>query len=103
MKQHDPTGKRALFEAPVSADRTALLRGGPAADGKAALFSIGPRRPGTVVVTCGSCSVRSRVGLVDLGVRLLRLSAWLPARAHPHWMACPACGHHTWCRIDWNA
>lgn len=103
MTRLDPSGKRALFEAPVAADRRALLRNGSAPDGKDALFSIGPRRPGTVVVTCASCGVRSRVHLVDLGARLLRLSAWLPARRHPHWMPCPACAKRTWCSIDWNA
>ena len=101
-KALDPSGKRALFEAPVSADRRALLAPGRGPEGKAALFSAGPARPGTALVECGACGERTRGSLLDLAGRLARISAWLPARRHPHWMACPACQRRAWCRIGWN-
>jgi hypothetical protein len=98
----DPQGKRALFEAPVAADRRQVLAPGRAPEGKAALFSAGPARPGTVIVDCGTCGARSRLGLLDVGVRLASLSVWLPGRKRAHWISCPACGHRAWCRIGWT-
>ncbi len=98
----DPLGKRALFEAPVEAPAD-HLRAGPSRAGKDALFSTGPRQTGTALVDCAGCGARSRVGLPNVGLRLLTFSAWVPGRKHAHWMRCPACGHHTWCRIGWNS
>lgn len=95
----DPQGKRALFESPVEAAPDALRRNG--AQGKDALYSTGPQQPGTVVVECSECQVRSRVTLVDLGLRLLQGSVWLPFRRHSRLMRCPACGQRAWCRIHW--
>lgn len=102
MTRLDPEGKRALFEAPIAVDRRQVLAPGATPDGKAALFSSGPPRPGTVLVTCSGCAARTRVSLVDVGVRLASLSVWLPARRHAHWMRCPACDRRTWCRIGWG-
>ena len=101
MKSYDPQGKRALFEAPVGAARDTLRSGRPA-EGKEALYSTGPRQPGTVVVRCSSCQARSRINLTDLGLRMLTVSAWLPGRKHSHWMRCPSCDHRTWCAIAWT-
>lgn len=98
----DPQGKRALFEAPVDADRRQVLTPGATPEGRAALFSSGPRRPGTVLVDCGSCRTRSRVSLLDVGVRLASLSVWNPLSRRPHWLQCPACGERAWCRIGWT-
>ena len=98
----DPQGKRALFEAPVAADRRQVLAPGAAPEGRHALFSSGPPRPGTVLIECSGCHARSRVGLVDVGVRLAALSLWLPARRHAHRMRCPACGRRTWCHVGWT-
>ncbi|MCU1462901.1 MAG: hypothetical protein JWO37_2976 [Acidimicrobiales bacterium] len=97
----DPTGKRALFEAPVTAapDRVAV---GPTNEGRAALFSTAPRRSGTVVVECGGCRARTRVSAVDLGVLLVAGSVWNPLRRHSHWMRCPSCRTREWCRIGWT-
>lgn len=97
----DPQGKAALFS---SAPRAApdQIGTGNAKDGKEALYSTGPRQTGTVVVRCSSCKARVRTSLVDLGVRLLSISVWLPGRRHSHWMRCPACGEHAWCAIGWN-
>ena len=96
----DPTGKRALFEAPVAAAPD-QLSSGRNAEGKAALFSTGPRRSGTVVIECSGCKSRSRISLVDLGVRLV-VSAWLPVRRHSRWMQCPSCNRREWCHVGWN-
>jgi hypothetical protein len=97
----DPIVKEALFTAPVAAAPDQLAPG-RASVGRDALFSVGRRRAGTVLVDCESCSERSRVGLLDVGVRLVTVSAWLPARRFAHWMRCPACDRRTWCRIGWN-
>jgi hypothetical protein len=102
VRSLDPQGKRALFEAPVAADRRQVLAPGAAPEGRTALFSTGPARPGTALVECEGCGARSRVSLVDLGVRLASLSVWWPVRRHGHWMRCPACGQRTWCRVGWT-
>ncbi len=98
----DPTGKHALFSTPPQAAPD-QLRPGNQKDGRQAFFSTGPRQPGTVIVVCSSCKVRSRVTLVDLGVRLLSISVWIPRRRRNHWMRCPGCNQHTWCDINWTA
>ncbi len=97
----DPQGRRALFETPVSAARDTIRSGTPR-EGKAALFSTGPRQTGTVVVECGGCQAKTRINLTDLGLRWLTGSVWLPTRRHAHWMRCPACGRRTWCRVGWQ-
>lgn len=100
-RRRDPAGKAALFTAPVTAPPDHLAPGEPR-QGKQALFSTGPRRPGTVVVTCSGCSARTRCSLLDVGLRLLTGSAWLPTRPYDHWMRCPACHAYRWCRIGWT-
>ena len=99
----DPSGKQALFSSQVRAapDRIAP---GAVNEGKSALFSARPRTPGTVVVECSRCQLRSRASLTELAVLLLGGSVWLPVLGgrHPHWMRCPGCNHRTWCRIGWS-
>ena len=97
----DPDGKEALFRAPVAAapDRVAP---GARHEGKAALFSVGPRRAGTAVVECSGCKTRTRTTLADLAGRLAFVSVWFPLRRHSHWLRCPSCGQHQWCRIGWT-
>ena len=97
----DPTGKSALFSPTVAAapDRIAP---GPHNEGKSALFSTPPRRPGTVLIECSSCKVRSRATLADLGFRLVTGSAWVPFQRHQHWLMCPSCRTRRWCRIGWT-
>jgi len=97
----DPAGKNALFSAPPTAAPDQLTPGNQK-EGRDALFSTGPRQTGTVVITCSSCKVRTRTTLVDLGIRFISISAWIPGRSHSHWMRCPACHSHTWCRVGWN-
>ncbi len=97
----DPQGKAALFSSGVHAAPDTIGTGN-AKEGKDALYSTGPRQAGTVVVHCSACEARVRTTLVDLGVRLLSISVWLPGRRHSHWMRCPACREHTWCSISWT-
>lgn len=97
----DPEGKGALFGAPVQAAPD-HLRAGEVPSGRQALFSVGPRQPGTVVVDCAGCRAKSRIRIPDVGVRLAQLSAWIPGRRHAHWMRCPSCNHRTWCHIGWT-
>lgn len=100
MTSGDPQGKRALFETPVSAPPD-VISSGPTEDGRQALFSAAKRRPGTVVVDCSGCGVRTRRSLADVGVRLAMFSMWLPGRTYSRWMRCPECRSRTWCRIGW--
>ena len=97
----DPTGKHALFSTPPAAAPD-QLRAGSRETGRSAFYSTGSRQVGTVVVECATCTTRTRVTLVDLGVRFLSISAWIPGRRHAHWMRCPACDTHTWCRVGWT-
>ena len=94
----DPSGKRALFGAPV--DVADDLLHGQDRSGKDALFSVGPPKSGTARITCSRCQERTRVSLTDLGGRVLRLSVWNPLRRHSHWITCPACEHRAWCHVS---
>lgn len=96
----DPTGRHALFSAPPTAAPD-QLGSGREKSGKDALYSLGPPQVGTVVVDCHRCRVRARVGLLELGVRMLP-SLWWPPKHYNHFMRCPSCGRPSWCRIGWN-
>ena len=96
----DPTGKSALFEAPVQAPPD-HLRGG-VTDGKRALYSAEERRPGTVMVECSGCKQKTRSTFLSLGIGFLPLTAWIPGRRDGHLMRCPACGRREWCSIGWT-
>lgn len=100
-RSHDPQGRRALFETPVSAAGD-TIRSGHTPDGKDSLYSTGPRQSGTVVVSCSGCHARTRVNLTELGLRWLTGTFWVPGRRDGHWMRCPSCDSRTWCRIGWN-
>lgn len=101
----DKDGKRALFETPpIEVDDT--LRDDPLVhrhdvEGHEALYSAGHREPGTAVVFCSSCGVRSRISLIETLVRIMSISLWLPIGEHNRWMQCPSCQQRTWCRISW--
>lgn len=99
----DPTGKRALFDAPVQAAPD-TIRSGSRREGRDALFSTGPAEVGTVLVECSACKTRTRVGLGDIAVRLASFSIYLPLlrSQHPHRIKCPSCHDLTWCRIGWR-
>lgn len=101
MTRLDPTGKRALFEAPVAASPE-RIRAGRAREGRAALFSVGPREPGTVVLSCSACRACSRVHLVDLGARLATGSLLWPGRKDGWFLRCPACGSRAWCNVSFR-
>lgn len=100
----DPTGRRALFETPVSAPAD-QLRTGAAKRGREALFSTGSASVGTVLVECSTCTSRTRVGLADIAIRLASFSVFAPVirRQYPHRIKCPACGEITWCKVGWTA
>jgi hypothetical protein len=100
--RHDPLGKRALFEAPVMAAPDTIATG-DTPTGRAALFSIGERRPGTVVIGCAGCRTRSRVSVVDLGVRMARFGVFMPTRRrHQYLIQCPSCEQRRWCSVSWT-
>lgn len=105
MTRRDPTGKRALFETPPTphdepVDNDPLV-GGEHPDGKAALYSAGPHRPGSVVLECSRCGVRTRMSAIEAGVRIIMISAWIPGKRHSRWMLCPECEKRTWCKVRW--
>ncbi len=101
----DPEGKRALFEVPpIEIDDT--LKDDPLVDrhdtdGHDALYSAGHREPGTTVITCSSCEVRSRITVIETVVRILSISLWDPRRGYSRWMQCPSCQTRTWCKVEW--
>ena len=77
----------------------------PARDplGKAALFS-DVRRPGTLIVECGTCGESTRVSYVDFALANLPFSVWLPLPGlqFNRRMTCPACEEWTWVRAHWT-
>lgn len=93
-----PDGKGALFGPPVEAPPEQLAPG-PAPSGRAALFSVAHRRPGTAVITCSGCGERSRVRWWVAAARLVG-APWVPWRRHPHLAVCPACGRRRWLAVD---
>lgn len=77
----------------------------PARDplGKAALFS-DVRRPGTLLVECGTCRESTRVSYLDFAMANLPFSVWLPPLPNLRFnrrMNCPACGEWTWVHTHW--
>jgi hypothetical protein len=100
-KRIDPSGKAALFSAPPAAAPDQLAPGREKA-GKEALYSTGGPQPGTVVVDCHRCRVRTRATFAELGLSLLPFNLWWPGKHYAHLMRCPACKRRTWCRIGWN-
>lgn len=103
----DKRGKRALFEAPpIEVEDT--LKDDPLVDrhdteGHDALYSAGHREPGTAVITCSRCHVKTRTPLVEAVVRVLAISLWFPLRPYSRWIQCPACQQRAWCRVEWTA
>lgn len=100
-RRTDPLGKDSLFTAPVAAPRDQIATG-EAREGRGALFSTGPQRAGTVLVSCRSCRATSRISLADLALRLATGSFWWPLRRSSHWMRCPSCERRSWCAVNWT-
>ena len=105
MSGRDPLGKRALFETPAvvpddPVDHDPLV-GGDHPEGRAALYSTGPHRPGSVVLECSRCGVHTRMSALEAGVRIAMISLWIPGRHFSRWMLCPECERRTWSRIHW--
>jgi hypothetical protein len=105
--RRDREGKRALFESPPIEIEDSLkddpLVERHDVDGREALYSAGHHEPGTAVITCSDCNVRTRIPHVELVVRILALSLWFPGRAYSRHIQCPACQTRTWCKIEWLA
>lgn len=102
-RKDDPSGRRALFSIAESPDS----HDGPSgeeiayevAEGREALFTSAGRRPGTVLVTCESCTRSSRVDLVRLARMHFPFYLWFPWRTFSHLLVCPICEKRAWLRI----
>lgn len=94
----DPQGKRLLF-GPQPIEDEAHLPGSHDA-GRQAYFSSGPHETGTVLIECSSCDAKTRVSLLDAGIRLASFSLWIPGKRHSRRLRCPACGQRAWCRVS---
>lgn len=70
-------------------------------EGHDAIYSAGHREPGTVVIICSRCSVRSRITIIETAVRILYISWWVPGQPYSRWMQYPACQTRSWCKVDW--
>jgi len=97
----DPLGKGALFSPPAAAPSPPHVGDSPP-EGRAAIFSVGPHRPGSVVVECSVCLNRTRMSALEAGVRILVGSLWVPGKHHSRWILCPECNRRTWSRIHWR-
>ena len=105
MTLKDPRGKRALFETPaVVVDDTVrddVLITLDLREGRAALFSVGPHQTGTGVVDCTNCGARTRISHLEILVRIVLISLWIPGKEHSRWLQCPNCQRRSWCRVEW--
>ena len=116
----DPLGKRALFWMPADAVPDPDPAGPSAAPlGKRALYSdAGPpggvpaagadeavvgsnpvNEHGRITVTCSTCGVVSRIGLLDFAIYQLPVGFWLPRGRFGHRMTCPACRRRVWAGV----
>ena len=105
MTVADPQGKRALFETPaVVVDDTVRddeLTTIDLREGREALFSVGPAQVGTAVVECTHCEARTRISYLEIAVRIVMVSLWIPGKEHSRWMQCPNCQRRSWVHVDW--
>lgn len=85
----DPLGKRALFSSPPP----------PPPDAGAAAAGVPATSRGPIAVSCSSCGVTSRVGLLDFLLFQLPVGYWLPRGRYGHRMTCPACRRRTWAGV----
>lgn len=103
--REDPHGKRALFETPPTEledplDDDVLVEPDPL-DGVRSVFSIGDHQPGTAVIDCSHCGARTRSSLIDVAVRILVVSLWVPGKHYSRWLQCPNCQRRSWVRVGW--
>ena len=105
MDRSDREGKRALFETPPIEIEDSLkddpLVERHDVDGHDAFYSAGHHEPGTAVIKCSECDVRTRITHVELAVRILALSLWIPGRSYSRHIQCPACQTRAWCKVEW--
>jgi hypothetical protein len=97
-RRDDPMGKRALFGPPPMHGEQQLP--GSHDPGREAYFSSGPHETGTVVVDCSRCGEKTRISVLDAGIRLASLSLWIPGKRHSRRIRCPSCDHRAWCRVS---
>jgi hypothetical protein len=98
----DPAGKRALFDPMHGGPGERAIRptnpGGRS--GKRSLFTVGDRRPGTVVTRCEDCGASARINLLDYAVRHLPFWLWIPGKRYSRLLRCPACERLTWQHVS---
>ncbi|HVX20656.1 MAG TPA: hypothetical protein VHB02_04850 [Acidimicrobiales bacterium] len=97
MAGDDPLGKRALYSAAGPAGTGADEAGGGSAAGPAETVVAGRPTGGPITVTCSTCGVSSRIGLLDFVIYQLPVGYWLPWRGHR--MTCPACRRRVWAGV----
>ncbi|GMQ93545.1 MAG: hypothetical protein BMS9Abin12_1024 [Acidimicrobiia bacterium] len=106
MDRKDSKGKRSLFETPPIEIEDSL-KDDPLVErhdiyGHEAMYSAGHHERGTGVVDCSSCKVKTRISHVELAVRILALSLWVPGRSYSRHMQCPSCQTRAWCNVKWT-
>lgn len=91
----------SLDRVPRRAGDRPVGAGAPDAQGKQALFSRSERSSGAgrVSVRCSRCRAATSVGPIR-AVRLLVPSLYVPLRAYPSLLRCPACQRISWCRLS---
>lgn len=95
-QRKDSKGKRALFETPPIVIEEA------AADVSDPETTVGGDDAGASV-SCSACRVTTHLTRVELGIRVLAISLWIPGRDFSRYMQCPSCQTRTWCRVEWFA
>lgn len=112
MPGQDPLGKRALFWMPAdqatptqqseSLGKRALYSGPqpsaaiPSAGGDQTVVGTNPIG-GPITVTCPTCEVTSRIGVLDFLIYQLPVGFWLPLLGHR--MTCPSCRRRVWASV----
>lgn len=93
----DAKGKRALFETPPiviedsDASRVDNKKDRPTGD----------EFRGSALIDCSSCGSITSLTQVELGIRVLAISLWVPGRTYNRYIQCPSCQTRTWCRVEW--
>ena len=103
FKAIDPTAGKPLLESghvPASLARAVDRRGGESASRASAWRAL--RAAFLWPDRFNRDDEGPEVATVNLAMRLVTVSAWIPGRRHSHWMRCPACERRRWCAIGWN-
>lgn len=57
----------------------------------------------TARIHCSVCGETTDVSKIELSVRILAISLWVPNRDFSRYMQCPVCQTRTWCNVTWFA